>query len=119
MRALREKGPGIIAFTFGEKGCVLLDDEGFEKIDGFSVPVRDTTGAGDVFHGAFLFGILQGWKNTQCARFACAAAAIKCTRLGGHAAIPTLDAVDAFLRTGLINQEAFDLRAERYGHLPF
>ncbi len=119
MRALRRKGPRLVAFTFGAKGCALLDDDGFSEIEGFSVPVVDTTGAGDVFHGAFLYGILQGWTSVRCARFACATAAIKCTRLGGRAAIPTFDAVETFLRTGVIDDSGFDLRVERYRHPPF
>ncbi|HEX7548494.1 MAG TPA: PfkB family carbohydrate kinase, partial [Candidatus Methylomirabilis sp.] len=57
-------------------------------------------GAGDVFHGAFLYGLLQGWEVGDILRFANAVSALKCTRLGGRAGIPTLAEVQAFLSAG-------------------
>ncbi len=72
---------------------------------GFAVPVVDTTGAGDVFHGAFLLAMLEreaGRKPTpeavtEALRFANAAAALKCRALGGRAGIPRRAEVDRFL----------------------
>jgi sugar/nucleoside kinase (ribokinase family) len=57
------------------------------------------TGAGDVFHGAFLFGLLQGWEARDILVFANAVSALKCTRLGGRARIPGAEEVRAFLAT--------------------
>jgi ribokinase len=62
------------------------------------VPVVDTTGAGDVFHGAYLFGLLRGWALPAVAEFASATAALKCMTLGGRKGIPTLDTVMTYLR---------------------
>ncbi|MEI8190948.1 MAG: PfkB family carbohydrate kinase, partial [candidate division NC10 bacterium] len=56
------------------------------------------TGAGDVFHGAFLYGLLQGWDARDILVFANAVSALKCTRLGGRSGIPRVDDVNAFLR---------------------
>lgn len=95
---LREFGPRIVVATLGAAGSyTFTDDEAF-LIPGFPVDVVDTTGAGDVFHGAYLFGLLQGWPLRDAAAFAAAAAALKCTKLGGRAGIPRLPAVEAFLQ---------------------
>jgi sugar/nucleoside kinase (ribokinase family) len=51
----------------------------------------DTTGAGDVFHGAFLYGRARGWDLRRALRLAAAVAAMKCRAIGGRAGIPTLE----------------------------
>lgn len=71
--------------------------EGFQ--DGFSVPVVDTTGAGDAFHGAFALALAAGLEAAQCARVSAAAAALKCRRLGARLGLPTATELDAFLVT--------------------
>jgi sulfofructose kinase len=63
----------------------------------FPVNVVDTLAAGDVFHGAFAFGLAEGWDIAATVRFASAAAAIKCTRFGGRLGAPTRAEVEAFL----------------------
>ncbi len=57
----------------------------------------DTTGAGDVFHGAFLVGMLRGWDLKRTSVFASAVSAIECTFLGGQSGIPSFDQVRDFL----------------------
>jgi len=57
----------------------------------------DTSGAGDVFHGAFAYGIALGYDLRANLRFASAVAALKCRSLGGRAGIPTMDEVREFL----------------------
>jgi sugar/nucleoside kinase (ribokinase family) len=59
--------------------------------------VVDTTGAGDVFHGAFLYGLLQGWEARDILQFANAVSALKCTCLGGRTGIPRIEEVWRFL----------------------
>lgn len=95
-RAVQKRGPGTVIFTFGEKGCVGMDGEEFFKVPSFQVEAVDTTGAGDVFHGAFIYGLLNGWEAKKTARFASAVSAIKCTRVGGRAGIPDLKTVKKF-----------------------
>ncbi len=58
----------------------------------------DTTGAGDVFHGGYIYGLLQGWDIKDTVIFASALAAIKCTKIGGRAGIPQLSEVIEFLK---------------------
>jgi sugar/nucleoside kinase (ribokinase family) len=57
----------------------------------------DTTGAGDVFHAGFIYGLLQNWEVEEILRFANAAAALKCRDLGGRKGIPTLEEAQQFL----------------------
>jgi ribokinase len=83
--------------TAGERGGVGLSPAGEFTYPGFPVEVVDTTGAGDVFHGAFDYGLLQGWPLPETARFASAVAALKCRALGGRQAIPTLAEAKQFL----------------------
>ena len=107
-------GPDIVVFTLGEKRLRWGSGNEFFMEEGFSVEVMDTTGAGDVYHGAFIAGLLQGWDARRTARFSNAVSAIKCTRMGGRAAIPTFDTVMKFLETGIIDYEEIDQRVARY-----
>ena len=61
------------------------------RVPGFAVDAVDTTGAGDVFHAGAVYGLLQGWPVDDTLRFAAAAAALKCERIGGRPGIPTLE----------------------------
>ncbi len=63
----------------------------------FPVEVVDTTGCGDVFHGAYAAGLAEGMNLPDRVRLAAAAAALKATQSGGQTGIPTRDAVDTFL----------------------
>jgi sulfofructose kinase len=63
----------------------------------FKVPVVDTTGAGDAFHGVFALGVASGLTDAECALAASAAAALKCRRLGARAGLPGALELDAFL----------------------
>jgi ribokinase len=86
---LLQYGPHVVVVTAGEQGCWWATSQGVFHQPAFAVEVVDTTGAGDVFHGAFLFGLSRGWKLPRVVRWASAAAALKCTKLGGQGAIPT------------------------------
>ena len=100
LHALAAFGPACVGLTLGEAGSALLHRGVLVEVPGFPVTVLDTTGAGDVFHGAFLYGFLQGWEVGDILRFANVVSALKCTRLGGRAGIPTLAEVQAFLSAG-------------------
>lgn len=118
--AIRRAGPGVVVFTLGDQGVVGLSEEGFFTLPAFRVEVADTTGAGDVFHGALLAALLRsndlpGCETLAgCARFASAAAAIKCTRYGGRAGIPDLPVLFHFLDTGEIDYTEIDKRVSFY-----
>lgn len=89
----------LAAVTLGEDGCVYATTEGTFRRPAFEVDVADTTGAGDVFHGAFSYALSREWPHAEIVEFASAAAALKCTKLGGRAGIPTLSQALDFLRT--------------------
>ena len=114
MREIQRQGPEIVLFTFGDQGCQGLYGDKYFELPAFSVPVVDTTGAGDVFHGAFDYAYLQGWDVETCARFASGEAAIKCTRLGGRAGIANLSTLTKFLEEGAIDSADLDKRVARY-----
>ncbi|MGQ9493439.1 MAG: carbohydrate kinase family protein [Anaerolineae bacterium] len=96
---LLQNGVRIVVTTLGERGCKCFTSEGQSYLPGFSVPIVDTTGAGDAFHGAFIYGLLHDWPLEQTASFANAVAALNCTALGGRAALPRLEQVFAFLQS--------------------
>lgn len=96
--ALRDLGAGRAVVTLGAKGLAYLDGDRFGCLDAFPVDVVDTTGAGDVFHGAFCCGLLLGLDLERNLAFASAVAAMKCRHVGGRAGIPRLPEVVAFLR---------------------
>ena len=95
--AMRSMGPEHVVVTLGEKGLVYLDDEDLAEMPAFEVDVVDTTGAGDTFHGAFCYGLVQGFPFLKNLQFASAAAAMKCRQMGGRAGIPGRDEVVRFL----------------------
>jgi len=113
-RQIQKMGPEIVIFTLGGEGCVGVDKNGFFRESTFDVPVVDTVGAGDVFHGAFLFGLLNNWDAQRCAKFANAVSSIKCTRIGGRAAIPNFKTATDFMNSGLIDYEEIDKRVAFY-----
>lgn len=94
---VRELGCRVAAVTRGSKGTLWLDEHGFHHQPSFTVDVVDTTGAGDVFHGAYALAIGEGQSVAQAMRFASAVAALKCTRQGGRAGIPAREEVEEFL----------------------
>jgi sulfofructose kinase len=97
-KAVLEMGPCIVVQTMGTDGSYTVTTEEQFHTPAFKVDVVDTTGAGDVFHGAYLVGLLHGWDLRHISTFATAVSAIKCTRLGGRAGIPRYEKVVAFLR---------------------
>jgi len=88
---------GKVHVTVGSKGCFWLENDILCHKDGFKVDVKDTTGAGDVFHGAFAVAIAEGMPTDQAVQFSSAVAALKCTRFGGRDGIPDRATVDHFL----------------------
>ncbi|MFZ5918845.1 MAG: carbohydrate kinase family protein [Chloroflexota bacterium] len=98
LQTLHTQGPETVVVTLGPQGCAYLDGNRLAHVPGYRVDVVDTTGAGDAFHGAFLYGLLQNWDARETARFANAVAALNCRSLGGRAALPTLAEARAFLR---------------------
>jgi ribokinase len=86
------------AVTMGRAGSVGFDGKTLFKCPAFKVDVVDTTGAGDVYHGAFIFEYARGSAWAECMRFAAAVSALKCTRFGGRTGIPNLKTAERFMR---------------------
>lgn len=97
LQKVRALGCRVAAVTCGAKGTLWVDDAGLHHQPSFSVKVVDTTGAGDVFHGAYAVALGMRQTVSQAMRFSSAVAALKCTRQGGRAGIPTLAEVADFL----------------------
>ncbi len=105
-RQVQRLGPRTVVVTLGNRGCVAVEDDRVTRMPAYDVPVVDTTGAGDVFHGAFAYGLVLGLNLEDNLRFASAVAALKCRALGGRAGLPNMAEVEALLRGGRLRQEA-------------
>ncbi len=90
LRATAARGPWFVGVTLGAGGAMALVNGHLHYVPAYRVRTVDTTGAGDVFHAGTLYGLLQGWPVDDTLRFAAAAAALKCERVGGRPGIPTV-----------------------------
>ena len=97
MRALSEHNGRPIVITCGERGLLFGTGGDFLHIPAFEVNSVDTTAAGDIFHGAFAYGILKGLALEETLRLSAAAAALSTTVRGGRTSIPSLARVEEFL----------------------
>ena len=91
--------PGVVAVTLGERGSLFVVAGVLHHLPAPAVVARDTNGAGDVFHGAYTLAVAEGRGALEAARFATAAAALKCRNGIGWSAIPDRAAVDRFVPT--------------------
>ena len=92
-------GCTVTAATLGQDGVLAWDGRRFHLRSAYRVPVVDTTGAGDIFHAGFIYGLLQGWTLEQRLDFACAAAALNCTASGARGGIRTVGDVERLMAT--------------------
>lgn len=88
---LRRRHPQLklVAATMGRDGVLALEADRFLYLPAYEVPCRDTTGAGDVFHGAFIYGLLQGWPTARVLDFSNALAGLNCQAVGARGGIAT------------------------------
>jgi sulfofructose kinase len=89
----------VIAVTRGPDGVSWYEDGRLHRQAAYPVEVVDTTGAGDVFHGAYALAIGAGLEVRDATAFAAATAALKCTHSGGRIGIPSINDCLAFMRT--------------------
>jgi sugar/nucleoside kinase (ribokinase family) len=99
LRALRQPHHRFLCVTLGSQGAMMLDGDSVYVEQGFRVNAVDTTGAGDVFRGAFIHALLRGDAPRDILRFANAAAALACTKAGAISSVPTRAEVAAFAAT--------------------
>jgi sulfofructose kinase len=95
-RKLAELGPRLAGVTLGGRGYVALAEGKVIERPAYEVDAVDTTGCGDVFHGAFVYGLLQGWNVEKSLDFAAWSAARVSLKLGGRAGIPVFSEVEAW-----------------------
>jgi sugar/nucleoside kinase (ribokinase family) len=91
-------GTTVAGVTLGERGSLAWDGERLLETPALPVAVVDTTGAGDVFHGALASCLVQGMALPEALEFAAAAAALACTAPGGRRGIAGAAAVRTLLR---------------------
>lgn len=82
-------GMKVAAMTLGAEGALARSEGEYISTPGFIVDCIDTTGAGDVFHGAFCYAVLKGMSLRESLDFSCAMAALNCTKLGARGGIAT------------------------------
>jgi sulfofructose kinase len=92
-----EYGIHCAAMTLGAHGALARIDGNFHYSPAFVVNCVDTTGAGDVFHGGFCYGVLAGWDIQKILDFSNAMAALNCTAIGARGGISTLDKAEALM----------------------
>ncbi|MCU1222059.1 MAG: Carbohydrate kinase family protein [Edaphobacter sp.] len=104
-------GCRLTAATLGPDGVLAWDGKEFHHTCAYRVPVVDTTGAGDIFHAGFIYGLLQGWPLERQLDFACAAAALNCMAVGARGGIQTVEAIEELMATGSRYGAAYYARA--------
>lgn len=86
----KQYGMKVAAMTLGADGALALVDGRFIYSPAFVVNCVDTTGAGDIFHGAFCYAVLEGWNISDSLTFSNAMAALNCTAIGARGGIAAL-----------------------------
>lgn len=108
--ALRRRyGCRLTAATLGHEGVLAWDGSQFHYASAYRIEPVDTTGAGDIFHAGFIYGLLEGWSLQRQLDFACAAAALNCTAIGARGGIQSLETIEGLMATGARHSAAFDL----------
>src|SRR6266403_103702 len=98
----------LTAATLGPDGVLAYDGTQFHYAPAFRVETLDTTGAGDIFHAGFIYGLLQGWRLPRQLEFACAAAALNCTAAGARGGIQSVENIQGMMATGARLAPAYD-----------
>jgi len=89
----------LTAATLGHDGVLAYDGANFHYAPAFNVHTADTTGAGDIFHAAFIHALLENWPIARRLEFACAAAALNCTAVGARGGIRPLPEIAQLIST--------------------
>ncbi|MGB6725031.1 MAG: PfkB family carbohydrate kinase, partial [Terracidiphilus sp.] len=101
-------GSKLTAATLGQDGVLAWDGKRHLHCAAYCVPVVDTTGAGDIFHAGFIYGLLQEWPLERQLDFACAAAAMNCMAAGARGGIKPIAEIEEMMGTVARYQTAFD-----------
>jgi sulfofructose kinase len=109
LKRMQERyGSKLTAATLGQDGVLAWDGKRHLYCSAYRVPVVDTTGAGDIFHAGFIYGLLNDWPLDRQLDFACAAAAMNCMAAGARGGIKPVAEIEEMMRTVSHYQTAFD-----------
>jgi sulfofructose kinase len=97
----------LTAATLGHEGVVACMGAAFCHRPAYHVEVLDTTGAGDIFHAGFIYGLLREWTLSQTLDFACAAAALNCTGTGARGGIQPVSAIENLIASNVRHPTEF------------
>ncbi|MDY4005313.1 MAG: carbohydrate kinase family protein, partial [Fusobacterium varium] len=100
LEKLEELNKNTIIVTLGERGSIMKKDGGVLKFKAFKTKAIDTTGAGDIFHGAFVYGLSNNFSIEKNIEFASACASLSVEKLGGRNSIPELDEIEKRIKRG-------------------
>jgi sulfofructose kinase len=101
LRGMQQRyGCRLAAATLGERGVLAWNGSEYHSTAAYRVPAVDTTGAGDIFHAGFIYGLMQGWGLPRQLEFACAAAALNCTCVGARGRIETVPVIEELMAMG-------------------
>lgn len=100
LNRLGELNPNTIIITLGERGSILKKGKEILKFKAFRSKAVDTTGAGDIFHGAFVYGLSHNFPIEKNIEFASACASLSVEKLGGRNSIPNLDEIAKRIQRG-------------------
>jgi sulfofructose kinase len=110
----RQYGWRLAGATLGHEGVLTWNGSRFYYSPAFHVEAVDTTGAGDIFHAGFIYGLLQGWPLQRQLDFACAAAALNCTGHGARGGIQPIENIERLISTGTRYPHAFDFAVDAH-----
>jgi len=100
-------GCRVTAATLGTEGVLAWNGSRFHYSPAFDLTPVDTTGAGDIFHAAFAFGLLAGYELSRSLEFSCAAAGLSCMAMGARGGIASVAEIEEVIRNGRRRPAAF------------
>jgi sulfofructose kinase len=107
-RIARRYGCRLAAATLGQEGVLAWDGKRFHYASAYCIDAVDTTGAGDIFHAGFIYGLAQSWPIQRQLEFACAAAALNCTAIGARGGIQSIENIEGVMAAGKRHAAAFE-----------
>jgi sulfofructose kinase len=107
-RIARRYGCRLAAATLGREGVLAWDGTRFHYASAYCIDAVDTTGAGDIFHAGFIYGLVQSWPIQRQLEFACAAAALNCTAIGARGGIQSIENIEGVMAAGKRHAAAFE-----------
>jgi sulfofructose kinase len=113
----RRHGMKVSAMTLGEFGSIAYYEGSFHYSPAYAVDCVDTTGAGDAFHGAFCYAVLQQMPLRLALEFSNAAAALNCLKIGARGGLATLEEVEMLRLSREVSRRS-KAGFERYAEAP-